>query len=43
MTDEAPRERLTARQTLFFYAKLLGLLAAIGAFGLAAFYLRRAL
>jgi hypothetical protein len=43
MTGLPPRERLSARQTLAFYARLAAMLVGLAAFGLAVFYLRRSL
>ena len=36
-----PRERATAKETLVFYVKLLGFLAALALFGFIVFSLRR--
>ncbi len=43
MAAEPPHERATARETLIFYAKLVGFLAALTAFGFVIFALRRML
>ncbi|HEX8059045.1 MAG TPA: hypothetical protein VF481_20420 [Novosphingobium sp.] len=41
MTDTPKPERMGAKETLIFYAKLAGFLAGLALFGFAVFYLRR--
>lgn len=41
MTDKPKPERMSAKQTLVFYAKLAGFLAGLALFGFVVFYLRR--
>jgi ATP/ADP translocase len=43
MTDEAPKPRLTARETAIFYAKLIGFLLALTVFGFVVFLLTKQL
>jgi hypothetical protein len=41
--NDRPRQTATPKELLIFYAKLLGLLAGLAAFGFAVFWLRGAL
>jgi hypothetical protein len=41
MANETPRPRATARETAIFYAKLIGLLLALTAFGFMVFLITK--